>query len=116
MRTFALFLLFLIIDCNVVFAKKHTTSPQKVIIDTNLDSDVDDVGAMAMLYNLNHAGEIELLGVIITSHDPHALVCAAALNTFYGLPERPVGFLNDQSELRHAHGIQNRYQKNFLKE
>lgn len=82
-------------------------SPPKVIIDTDLDSDVDDVGALAMLYNLHHAGEIELLGVIVTSDDPYAPVCAAALSTFYGIPELPVGFLKNQTALKN----QSRYTK-----
>ncbi len=87
-------------------------SPLKVIIDTDLDSDVDDVGALAMLYNLHHAGEIELLGVIVTSDDPYAPVCAAALNTFYGMPELPVGFLKNQPELKHH----SRYTKQIAEE
>lgn len=87
-------------------------SPKKVIIDTDLDSDVDDVGALAMLYNLHHAGEIELLGIIVTSDDPFAPVCAAALNTFYGMAELPVGFLKNQSELKHH----SRYTKQIAEE
>ncbi|MCF8364060.1 MAG: nucleoside hydrolase [Prolixibacteraceae bacterium] len=79
--------------------KTLSDSPPKVIIDTDIDSDVDDVGALAMLYNLHNAGEIELIGVIVTSDDPYAPVCADALNTFYGLPEIPVGFLKDQPSL-----------------
>ncbi len=84
----------------------------KVIIDTDLDSDVDDVGALAMLYNLHHAGEIELIGVIVTSNDPYAPVCASALNTFYGLPELPVGFLKDQPSLKNH----SRYTKQIAEE
>jgi purine nucleosidase len=87
-------------------------SPPKVIIDTDLDSDVDDVGALAMLYNLHHAGVIELLGVIVTSDDPYAPVCADALNTFYELPELPVGFLKNQPALKHH----SRYTKQIAEE
>lgn len=86
--------------------------PVKVIIDTDLDSDVDDVGALAMLYNLHNAGKIELLGVIVTSNDPYAPVCAAALNTWYGVPELPVGFLKNQPELKHH----SRYTKQISEE
>lgn len=75
---------------------RKTDLPVKVIIDADLDSDVDDVGALAMLLNLYKVGSIDLLGIIITSDDPYAPVCAAALNTFYGYPEIPVGFLKDQ--------------------
>ncbi len=87
--------------------------PIKVIIDADLDSDVDDVGALAMLLNLNKVGEIDLIGVIVTSDDPYAPICAAALNTFYGFPEIPVGFLQDQPVLtnhsRYTKDIANGY-------
>ena len=72
---------------------------QKVILDADLDSDVDDVGAMAMLLNLHKAGTIELIGVVITSDDPFAPVCASAINTFYGCSDIPVGFLKGQPKL-----------------
>ncbi len=105
----AMFLTFGINNIAIASQPKHTV---KVIFDTDLDSDVDDVGALAMLYNLHHAGEIELLGVIVTSDDPYAPVCAAALNTFYGLPELPVGFLKNQTELKHH----SRYTKQIAEE
>mgnify|MGYP002354681651 CR=1 FL=1 len=41
------------------------TSVPKVILDADLDSDVDDAGALAMLLNLHKAGTIELIGVIV---------------------------------------------------
>lgn len=75
------------------------TSAQKVIIDADIDSDVDDVGALAMLLNMHKAGTIELIGVIVTSDDPYAPVCAAAVNTYYGYPGIPVGFLKNQPKL-----------------
>jgi purine nucleosidase len=93
--------LFITCGCKGASNVTDLPSPPKVIFDTDLDSDIDDVGALAMLYNLHHAGEIELLGVIVTSDDPYAPVCAAALNSFYGLPELRVGFLKKQSELKH---------------
>lgn len=63
----------------------------KVILDTDLDSDVDDVGALAMLHSLEANRRVEILGVIVTSDDTHAAACAAAINTFYERPEIPVG-------------------------
>lgn len=94
------------------FNSSLNKSSIKVIIDTDLDSDVDDVGCLAMLYNLHRAGEIELLGVIVTSDDLYAPVCAAALNTFYELPQLPVGFLKGQPVLKHH----SRYTKQIAEE
>lgn len=87
-------------------------SALKVIIDTDLDSDVDDAGALAMLYNLHRWGEIELVGVIVTSDDPYAPVCAAALNTYYGLSDIPAGFLKNQENLKNH----SRYTKQIAEE
>lgn len=71
----------------------------RVILDADIDSDVDDVGALAMLINLHKAGLIRLIGVIVTSDDPYAPVCTDAVNRFYGLEDIPVGFLKDQPKL-----------------
>jgi len=73
---------------------------QKVIIDADIDSDVDDVGALAMLLNLHKTGKIELIGVIVTSDDPFAPVCSAAICKFYDLSDIPIGFLKNQNELK----------------
>jgi purine nucleosidase len=53
-----------------------------------------------MLLNLHKAGTIDLIGVTVTSDDPFAPVCAAAICKYYGLPEIPIGFLKNQTELK----------------
>lgn len=92
-------LLLIFISAYTLCAVNHDHFVPKVIYDTDLDSDVDDVGALAMLLNLHNAGIIDLIGVIVTSDDSYAPVCAAAINTFYNFPEIPVGFLKDQPKL-----------------
>ena len=100
--------LFCIIFLSLFFISENNTSAQvifkksaqKVIIDADIDSDVDDVGALAMLLNLHKSGKIKLIGVIVTSDDPYAPVCAAAICKYYGLPEMPIGFLKNQTELK----------------
>lgn len=74
-------------------------SRPQVILDADLDSDIDDMGALAMLLNMHKKGSIELIGVIVTSDDPYAPACADVMNTFYRLPEIPVGFLKGQAKL-----------------
>lgn len=71
----------------------------KVILDLDIDSDVDDAGALAMLLNLHKRGTVELLGVIITSDDPYAASCVSAINSYYGCADIPVGFLMGQPTL-----------------
>lgn len=78
----------------------QTSEPVRVIFDTDIDSDIDDVGALAMLYNLHKQSKINLLGVIVTSDDPYAPTCVSVLNTYYGVGNLPIGFLDDQPELK----------------
>lgn len=98
--TFGFLLILLFFFCTQQnIAAENSLPRQKVILDADLDSDVDDVGAMAMLLNLHKAGTIELIGVVITSDDPFAPICASAINTFYGCSDIPVGFLKGQPKL-----------------
>lgn len=73
----------------------------RVILDTDIDSDVDDVQALAMLHAYRQAGIIDLLGVVVTSDDSYSFACVDAINTFYGQPYLPIGFLKKQDSLRH---------------
>lgn len=63
----------------------------KIILDTDIDSDVDDVGALAMLHTLADHGRVEILGVIVTSDDRYAPSCTDAINHFFYRPEIPIG-------------------------
>ncbi len=101
LKSYSLLLVAVFSVCIFEVSAENTpvVSLPKVIFDTDLDSDVDDVGALAMLLNLHKAGVIELVGVIVTSDDPYAPVCASAINTWYGLPGIPVGFLKGQQKL-----------------
>lgn len=66
-------------------------SPIKVILDTDIDSDVDDVGALAMLHTLADHQVVEILGVVVTSDDLHAPSCTDAVNHYFGRPDIPIG-------------------------
>jgi len=67
--------------------------PVRVIFDTDMSSDVDDVGAVAVLHALADAGEAEILGMGICVNDAASAPCLNALNTFYGRPDIPIGVL-----------------------
>ncbi len=78
--------LFLIGFSATLFAKT------KVILDTDMGSDCDDAGAMAVLHTLANKGEVELLGVIFSSAKNRfgSGVCDA-INTYYGKGDLPLG-------------------------
>ena len=52
-----------------------------------------------MLLNMHKRGIINLLGVIVTSDNPYAPLCVSAINTYFGYPDIPVGFLMGQHSL-----------------
>lgn len=74
-----------------LWASSGFAQPLKVILDTDIDSDVDDVGALAMLHTLADHGVVDILGVIVTSSDRHAPLCADAINHYFGRPDIPIG-------------------------
>ncbi len=73
-------------------AAAAATPPIKVIFDTDIGNDVDDVLALSMLHALQSRGDCELLAVTITKPDELAGPFVDAINTFYGRPNIPIGF------------------------
>lgn len=67
-------------------------APTKVIFDTDIGNDVDDVLALCMLHALQSRGECELLAVTITKPDELAGPFVDCINTFFGRPGVPIGF------------------------
>lgn len=69
--------------------------PVRVIFDTDISGDVDDVLALAMLHTLADRGECELLAVTISKINPLTGPFTDAVNTFYGRGEIPIGVTRD---------------------
>jgi purine nucleosidase len=68
------------------------TEQVKVIFDTDIGNDVDDVLALSMLHALQSRGDCVLLAVTITKPDELAAPFVDAINTFYARPGLPIGF------------------------
>ena len=66
-------------------------SPVPVIFDTDMDSDCDDVGALAILHVLADQGEARILATMTSSQNPETPPCIDAINTWYGRPDLPIG-------------------------
>jgi hypothetical protein len=64
----------------------------KIIFDTDVGNDVDDVLALSLLHALQSRGDCELLAVTITKPDELAGPFVDAINHFYGRPNIPIGF------------------------
>ncbi len=78
--------------CTVMSAWAGTAAPAKIIFDTDVGNDVDDVLALSVLHAFQTRGECELLAVTITKPDELAGPFVEAMNTFYGRPGIPIGF------------------------
>ena len=64
----------------------------KIILDTDMGSDCDDVGALALLHHYAGQGKAEILGVIFSSEAvPFGAGIVDAINRVYDRPYIPVG-------------------------
>jgi hypothetical protein len=62
-----------------------------VIFETDMCTDVDDVGALAMLHALADQGECEIIAIGYNATHPHGAGAIAAINAWYGRPHIPIG-------------------------
>lgn len=86
--------------CWLFFAASTcASSPVRVIFDTDITGDVDDVLALAMLHALQDRGHCELLAVTVSKVNPLTGPFVDAVNTFYGRPEIPIG-ITRQAQVR----------------
>ncbi|HLN54971.1 MAG TPA: nucleoside hydrolase [Bacteroidales bacterium] len=71
--------------------KGETVVPVKIIFDTDLGPDYDDVGALAFLHAMADSGKAEILATV--SSNKHELVVPSieVINTYFGRPDLPLG-------------------------
>ncbi|MEM9587397.1 MAG: nucleoside hydrolase, partial [Planctomycetota bacterium] len=69
--------------------------PVRVVFDTDISGDVDDVLALAMLHTLADRNECVIEAVTISKINPLAAPFVDAVNTFYGRPDIPIGVTRD---------------------
>ena len=65
--------------------------PTKIIFDTDIAPDYDDVGAMALLHAFADKGEIEILATISCNTFETTAATLSVLNTYFLRPEIPIG-------------------------
>ena len=70
-------------------------SQSKIIFDTDIGGDADDLGAIAMLHNYVSRGDCELLAIMCWSDDEYAVPAIDAINRFYLHPNIPIGVRKD---------------------
>ena len=62
-----------------------------VIFDTDMESDCDDGGALAMLHAYADQGKIKIIATPISARYQYSGACVDAINTYFGRPDIPIG-------------------------
>jgi len=76
--------------------------PVRVIFDTDIMGDVDDVGAVAVLHALAAGGEATILAMGVSAKNPDCVPCLDALNTYFGRPDIPIGVVKGKGFLKRS--------------
>lgn len=66
-------------------------SQPKIIFDTDIGGDADDLAALAMLHNFAKRGDCDLLAVMCWSTEEYAVPAIDAMNRYYHHPDIPIG-------------------------
>ncbi len=100
----------------VACAAALAADPVKVIFDTDMATDYDDVGALAMLHAFADAGEAELLAVVSSVSVGPGVAVIETVNAYYGRPDIPVGAVKAPGASHHTgigYGILPKYAGKF---
>lgn len=62
----------------------------RLILDTDISPDYDDVGAMAVMHALADSGRVDILATVACNADPLVVPCMEVLNTYFRRPAIPV--------------------------
>lgn len=76
-------------------SRAQTPAPTRVIFDTDMWGDIDDVLALAALHALQDRGEVRLLAITVSTADKWCASYVDLFDTYYGRPGIPVGLVHD---------------------
>jgi len=82
---------------------------ERVLFDTDIGPDYDDVGATATLHTLAKGDTVEILAMAVSSGGHSAIwgpQCLDAINTFYGKPDIPIGVAENGPEFGSSYNQQ----------
>ena len=65
--------------------------PLAIIFDTDMDTDCDDAGALAMLHALADQGKVKILATVVSSKFAYSAPCTAAINAYFDRPDILIG-------------------------
>ena len=70
---------------------KNEAKPVKIIFDSDLGPDYDDVGALAFLHAMADSGKAEILATLSSNKHDLVIPCIEIINTYFGRPDIPLG-------------------------
>lgn len=79
----------------IVLSSPLLADKPRILFDTDITGDVDDVLALAMCHTLADRGTCEFLGVTVSKNNPLTASFVDAQNTFHDRPDLPVGVTRD---------------------
>jgi hypothetical protein len=62
-----------------------------IILETDMESDMDDAAALGMLHAMADNGECEILAVMHNTSDTYGVGMIDVINTYYNRPDIPIG-------------------------
>jgi pyrimidine-specific ribonucleoside hydrolase len=72
-------------------APKIKESPVKIIFDTDLGPDYDDIGALAFLHAMADSGKAEILATVASNKHELVAPCIDVINTYFGRADLAIG-------------------------
>lgn len=86
----ALFILFISLSCTN-HTKEVVCNPVKIIFDSDLGPDYDDVGALAFLHAMADSGKADILATLSSNKNELVAPSIEVINTYFGRPGLPIG-------------------------
>lgn len=92
------------VNNRIKILKMWVNKMKKIIFDTDIGCDCDDVGALCLLLSAEKRGHCELAAVTLSSPYETAAPCVGAILEQYGRKDVPIGSLCKPSENYYPHG------------
>lgn len=89
-RPLAFFAFVFLLGCSPLC---RAQTPVKIFFDTDMETDCDDAGALAVLHALADRGECEILATVVSVRDPNSAATVDAINIYYSRPKLPLGMV-----------------------
>jgi len=90
-----IFTIFVLTLSAFAFSACEKVEPQKVVFDTDMGNDIDDAIALAMLFNYEKNGLIDLAAVAVNKANPNAPAYVKMFADYYGRGNLPICFVGD---------------------